>query len=213
MTVVVTGGRRLLVQAIAAGLRSRGVTAAAAELDGPHDMAEVLVVEMGGPLAEDDLRRLIAGAPDATVLTVADVQGSGSRIGGAHPVPLSADLDALEAAIERALAGALVEDRTDQTRGGPAPQAAGLSAAQERLLARLTTREVEVLRALLDVGSNDAIADRLDISVNTVRTHVGRLLKKLGVANRYEAAAVARRAGVPAMSSARGGGVDGHVRP
>jgi DNA-binding NarL/FixJ family response regulator len=60
---------------------------------------------------------------------------------------------------------------------------------------RLTEREAEVL-ALLGFGlSNEAIAARLYLSTHTVRTHVGRVLRKLGVHSRAQAARVAANAG------------------
>lgn len=58
----------------------------------------------------------------------------------------------------------------------------------------LTDREAEVLSYLADGWSNDEIADRLGIGVRTVRFHLDRLYRKLGVNRRTEAVreAVAR---------------------
>ncbi len=52
----------------------------------------------------------------------------------------------------------------------------------------LTPAEETVLRVLADGSANRAIADRLHVSVETVRTHVRRILDKLGVRSRGEAA-------------------------
>jgi DNA-binding NarL/FixJ family response regulator len=52
----------------------------------------------------------------------------------------------------------------------------------------LTRRELDVLRALERELSNAQIAAELFISGNTVATHVARILTKLGVATRTEAA-------------------------
>jgi DNA-binding CsgD family transcriptional regulator len=53
----------------------------------------------------------------------------------------------------------------------------------------LTPRETEVLRHLADGDTNARIARRLMVSEGTVKTHVKHILRKLGAANRAEAAA------------------------
>lgn len=52
----------------------------------------------------------------------------------------------------------------------------------------LSSREEEVLRLLADGLTDREIADRLVISPRTVETHVGNVLRKLGVRNRAQAA-------------------------
>jgi len=62
------------------------------------------------------------------------------------------------------------------------------------LVARqLTDREREVLALLVEGLSGEAIARRLDVSRNTVRTHVQNILSKLQVHSRLEAATLAVR--------------------
>ena len=56
----------------------------------------------------------------------------------------------------------------------------------------LTDREREVLRWLATGATNDAIAVRLDLSPNTVKTHLKRLFEKLDVGTRTAAVARAR---------------------
>lgn len=58
-------------------------------------------------------------------------------------------------------------------------------------LARLTRREVEVLRLLAQGLSNHEIAQKLFISAKTASVHVSRILAKLGVNSRAKAAAIA----------------------
>ncbi|WP_039799168.1 response regulator transcription factor [Nocardia araoensis] len=59
-------------------------------------------------------------------------------------------------------------------------------------LGELTEREREVLDCLGDGLSNAQIAGRLFIGETTVKTHVSRVLTKLGVRSRVQAAIVAR---------------------
>jgi len=73
--------------------------------------------------------------------------------------------------------------------------------AGEPPLPRLTPREREVL-ALLGRGlSNKRIARELGVAEKTVKTHVGHVLAKLGVADRTQAALYAVRAGLPGPGS------------
>lgn len=61
---------------------------------------------------------------------------------------------------------------------------------------QLTDREVEVLRHLVDGKRNRDIAERLLIGVETVRTHMKNIMKKLGANDRTQALAIALRRGV-----------------
>jgi DNA-binding CsgD family transcriptional regulator len=61
-------------------------------------------------------------------------------------------------------------------------------------LAELTQREGDVLALIAEGLTNPQIAERLYISPKTAEHHVGRLLAKLGVRNRAEAAALYERA-------------------
>ena len=62
--------------------------------------------------------------------------------------------------------------------------------------ADLTDREQEVLRELTRNYTNEEIALRLHISVNTVRSHIQHMLEKTGYKNRIELAVNAKAAGL-----------------
>jgi PAS domain S-box-containing protein len=74
----------------------------------------------------------------------------------------------------------LFEERPDDTPAAPHPH--------------LTPRQVEVLRLLEQGHSTKQIADELHLSTETVRNHIRRLLRALGVHSRLEAVAAARAA-------------------
>jgi DNA-binding NarL/FixJ family response regulator len=62
--------------------------------------------------------------------------------------------------------------------------------------ADLTAREIEVLNLLADGLSNQVIAERLVVSLHTVRNHVQNVITKLGAHSKLEAVATAVREGI-----------------
>lgn len=64
------------------------------------------------------------------------------------------------------------------------------------LAAKLSDREMQVLRGLTQGKSNKQIARDLDLREPTVKLHVKTLYRKVGAANRTQAALIAKEAGV-----------------
>lgn len=70
--------------------------------------------------------------------------------------------------------------------------------ARETNLSELTSREEEVLSLIADGLTNQEIADQLYIECGTVKNHVHKILKKLDVNNRHEAAYLLQTCRTPA---------------
>jgi len=73
----------------------------------------------------------------------------------------------------------------------PAPPPPRLPA--QPLIEPLSERELEVLQLLADGQTNHEIAQALHVSINTIKTHLKNIYGKLGVHNRREATALAKK--------------------
>ncbi|MEV7925847.1 response regulator transcription factor [Kitasatospora sp. NPDC088779] len=71
-----------------------------------------------------------------------------------------------------------------------------LDSAEALPRAALTVREEEVLRSMATGQSNPEIAESLRVSLETVKTHVGNVLTKLGAQNRTHAVVIAYESGL-----------------
>jgi DNA-binding NarL/FixJ family response regulator len=136
-------------------------------------------------------RRIVAAAPGSAVLVVTMLADDASiaaamRVGARCYVLKEAGQDEVLAAIRTVAAGGAVF--------GP-----GVAA---RLLERgpagrdLTPREAEVLALVSRGRSNAEIARELVLSEQTVKTHVKRMLAKLGLRDRVQAVVLAYEAGL-----------------
>jgi DNA-binding CsgD family transcriptional regulator len=80
-------------------------------------------------------------------------------------------------------------------RRGPAPAAFEANVKAQKSLG-ISERELEVLELLAAGRSNKEIAGQLNVSPNTVKTHIARLYEKLDVGRRTEAILRARELGM-----------------
>ena len=108
-------------------------------------------------------------------------------------VPPQALVDAIRtvAAGDALLAPAVTRRLIEHAlRGGPAP------APPPTELGELTPRELEVFRLLARGLSNAEIADELVVEIATIKSHVARLLTKLGLRDRVQAVVLAYETGL-----------------
>ncbi|TMK27707.1 MAG: response regulator transcription factor [Actinobacteria bacterium] len=119
---------------------------------------------------------------DERLLPAIRAGAAGYLLKNAEPQELARAIraaDAGEALIDPTVAARLVERLADE-RGGDSYES-------------LTAREREVLDLIARGFSNKRIALELGIAEKTVKTHVGNVLGKLGVADRTQAAVYATR--------------------
>lgn len=164
---------------------------------------DVAVVDLGLPDGDgvELIRDLRALNPHALVLVVtaqADRQrwAEALEAGAAGVLHKSASLDQIIDAIRRLHAGGHLlspAELLELLRLAGERRARDLEA--RAALGRLTPRERDVLQALAEGLSDKEIAQRLHISVETVRTHMVNILGKLGVESRLQALVVALRHG------------------
>ncbi len=173
--------------------------------DAPERVAEIV-----GPPAEARLPRAMGpgipvapvpqGARAAIAVPVARTgsvpRGRAAGLGGGSSVPAGEDraVVATGPGAGRAVAvpaGEAVADAIgERMQPGHGPAGSGLS-----------PREMEVLRIICEGRTDREIAERLYISERTVHVHVRKVLAKLGVSSRTQAAALALRQGLVPMAS------------
>jgi len=145
---------------------------------------------MPGMSGVEATRQIRATCPATKVLALTSFTENGliednMRAGAIGYLMKNVSADQLADAVRSAHAGrsTLAPEAADVlVRAVAAPGAMGDS---------LTSRERDVLSLMAEGLSNEDIADRLEIGVSTVKTHVSSIIAKLGASTRTEAAAIA----------------------
>jgi DNA-binding NarL/FixJ family response regulator len=148
----------------------------------------------------DAARRIIASSPTRVVILTtfdADEYVYGALQAGASGFMLKdAPPEQLVAAVRAAAAGNALIDASVTRRFiaefTKAVRPAGVAPSQ---LGELTSRELDVLRLLTQGLSNAEIANNLTVEESTVKTHVSRILMKLGLRDRVQAVILAYETG------------------
>jgi DNA-binding NarL/FixJ family response regulator len=140
-------------------------------------------------------RAILALLPDTKVLILSG--GEYSRVpfdavaaGCVGYLDKTGAVEKLVAAVHAAAAGEVVLSAGELRLIAANHKASGVAST------RLTRREQEILDLLGEGLANQAIAERLTLSLNTVRTHVQTVLTKLGAHSKLEAVALATKSGL-----------------
>jgi NarL family two-component system response regulator LiaR len=100
-----------------------------------------------------------------------------------------------ESSLHPAIARRLLSELSPDRGRSPSPW----TTSQPRTVAHLTHRETEVLLLVAEGATNRQIAEQLEISEATVRTHMSRILSKLNLTSRTQAALYALRQGIVSL--------------
>jgi two-component system, NarL family, response regulator LiaR len=167
---------------------------AASRLQPDVILMDLVMPRLGGVAA---MRRLREEVPEARVIVLTSFLDDDKllpalRAGAAGYLLKNAEPQDVARAVRAAHAGEALLDPVVAAR---LVETLAAEDGQEPL-DRLTPREREVLVLIGRGFSNKRIANELDLSEKTVKTHVGHVLAKLGVTDRTQAAVVAVRAGI-----------------
>ncbi|MFJ3878361.1 response regulator transcription factor [Streptomyces sp. NPDC090077] len=211
--VMVVDEHRLLAEALASALKLRGhrVLAAAAPAAGAAELVigrapEVCLFGTAAPAEPgvfEPVVRIKRERPQIAVVVLGPVP-SPRGIAAAFAAGASGYVrqDERIEGVERALAKARSGEAAiaPQLLQGAFAELLNPSSQPDdegsRLLRLLTPREVEVLVRVAEGEDTRLIAAGMAIAPSTARTHVQRVLMKLGVGSRLEAAALAARTGL-----------------
>jgi DNA-binding NarL/FixJ family response regulator len=169
-------------------------------------------VRMPGTDGIEATRQLVAGAghvPRVLILTTFDLDEyvfDALRAGASGFLLKDATAERLfeavrvvaagEALLAPAVTRRLISEFTRIRPGTKTAGDAGPASVAPAAFASLTPRETEVLRLVAEGLSNPEIAARLVVTEETVKTHVSRILAKLGLRDRTQAVVAAYESGL-----------------
>ncbi|TFD56838.1 response regulator transcription factor [Cryobacterium suzukii] len=163
-------------------------------------------VRMPGLDGIEATRQIMATHPDTRIiiLTTFDLDEyafGGLRAGASGFLLKNSEPGELISAIRTVVSGeASVSPRVTRRLldlfGTQLPQADTENGCAATALAALTERETEVFLAIAEGLSNPELAERFSLSESTVKSHVGRILHKLGLRDRVQAVILAYEQGL-----------------
>jgi len=157
-------------------------------------------IKMPGINGLQAMREILHTSPHIRILIVSMLEDDDSvfaamRAGACGYVPKGANQAEMLRAIRavangEAIFGPGIAQRLIGFFASPRPS------VQSRIFPELTEREAEVLALISQGHTNEEIAEKLVLSLKTVRNHVSNIFSKLQVADRAQAVLRAREAGL-----------------
>lgn len=195
-------------RAMAELLRQGGIVVVAEATNGAEAIEltrehrpDLVLMDVGMPEVDGiaATRRIVEEHPGQLVILISgrdddDLAVQGLRVGARGYLSKNLDVHAFLRAVLGALSGeaavsrALMRRVIEQMRLMPA-----LGAGMRPIHSPLTRREWEVLDLICDGRTTEEMARVFVVSEETIRSHVKRILHKLGVNSRQQAAATVRR--------------------
>jgi DNA-binding NarL/FixJ family response regulator len=197
------------IEVVAEAGSGRELVEAAATARPDVALVDIRMPGMDGIAATRELQRQ-ARPPRVVILTtfdhdehVYDALRAGATGFLLKTTPPSRLVDAVRAAAEgeSLLSPEIAQRLAERFARGPRPVSEGVPPELEEL----TPRELEVLRLIARGESNANIAGELVTSMATVKTHVNRIFRKLGVSERAQAVVLAYECGYVTPRSGEGG--------
>ncbi len=152
------------------------VSLAALVAAGAGDAADILLVDMAAGLPADIVPRLRAAGCTAPVIVWARGDSRAAIDGSAVALDKRAPVASVPACIEALVAGR-------EWTPPELPQTLE-TAMESRPPSHLSRREAELMRLVSQGLSNREIAERMGLTVGSVKVYTSRLFRKIGVADR-----------------------------
>jgi two-component system, NarL family, nitrate/nitrite response regulator NarL len=160
----------------------------------------LIICDLAGTNSVSQIDKVVAAGRGATVIAIGvqpteELIVSCAEAGARGIIPVDASIEQVALELRRALSGEVPVS----------PDVAGIlldriaqvaRKARLREIPTLSPREADILDGIARGLKNKEIARDCHISLSTVKNHVQRILRKLGVSNRFEAAAVWRTQGI-----------------
>jgi NarL family two-component system response regulator LiaR len=170
---------------------------------------DVVLMDLAMPVMDgiEAIRRILAVHPDQRIIVLTSYPGDDMLFPAIRA-------GALGYLLKDAQPEELVESIRQVHAGEPSlnPSIAwrilrGMTGAEpaERSVEALSEREIEVLRLLTKGKTDQEIAQELVLTDVTIRTHISRILSKLGLKNRVQAALYGIRSGLVTLDETQEG--------